>query len=135
MSKTFAARLNRLFDTVYPPGRGPHTSAEVIAARQAFLREASAGYHVVICNTDSVPEQELAFVADMSGVWSTDGTRDITSKPTNAARTRIASSVNRSIYTTAPSRTTVAPATRMVVPEPTSRAAGTIGPGQLWVVS
>ena len=25
MSKTFAARLNRLFDTVYPPGRGPHT--------------------------------------------------------------------------------------------------------------
>ena len=32
MSKTFAARLNRLFDTVYPPGRGPHTSAEVIAA-------------------------------------------------------------------------------------------------------
>ena len=32
MSKTFAARLNRLFETVYPPGRGPHTSAEVIAA-------------------------------------------------------------------------------------------------------
>lgn len=32
MSTTFAARLNRLFDTVYPPGRGPHTSAEVIAA-------------------------------------------------------------------------------------------------------
>lgn len=25
MSTTFAARLNRLFDTVYPPGRGPHT--------------------------------------------------------------------------------------------------------------
>ena len=35
MSKTFAARLNRLFDTVYPPGRGPHTSAEVIAALKA----------------------------------------------------------------------------------------------------
>ena len=32
MSTTFSARLNRLFDTVYPPGRGPHTSAEVIAA-------------------------------------------------------------------------------------------------------
>lgn len=32
MSTTFAARLNRLFDAVYPPGRGPHTSAEVIAA-------------------------------------------------------------------------------------------------------
>jgi len=35
MSTTFAARLNRLFDTVYPPGRGPHTSAEVIAALKA----------------------------------------------------------------------------------------------------
>ena len=35
MSATFAARLNRLFDTVYPPGRGPHTSAEVIAALKA----------------------------------------------------------------------------------------------------
>ncbi len=33
MSTTFAARLNRLFDVVYPPGRGPHTSAEVIAAQ------------------------------------------------------------------------------------------------------
>jgi hypothetical protein len=32
---TFSARLNRLFDTVYPPGRGPHTSAEVIAALRA----------------------------------------------------------------------------------------------------
>jgi transcriptional regulator with XRE-family HTH domain len=29
---TFSARLNRLFDTVYPPGRGPHTAAEVCAA-------------------------------------------------------------------------------------------------------
>ena len=35
MSTTFAARLNRLFDTVYPPGRGAHTSAEVIAALKA----------------------------------------------------------------------------------------------------
>jgi transcriptional regulator with XRE-family HTH domain len=35
MSTTFASRLNRLFDTVYPPGRGPHTSAEVIGALQA----------------------------------------------------------------------------------------------------
>ena len=33
MSMTFSARLNRLFDTVYPPGRGPHTSAEVIAQK------------------------------------------------------------------------------------------------------
>ena len=31
MSTTFAARLNRLFDTVYPPGRGPHTSAEAVS--------------------------------------------------------------------------------------------------------
>jgi len=35
MSTTFSARLNRLFDTVYPPGRGPHTSAEVVAALKA----------------------------------------------------------------------------------------------------
>jgi transcriptional regulator with XRE-family HTH domain len=35
MSMTFAARLNRLFETVYPPGRGPHVSAEVIAALQS----------------------------------------------------------------------------------------------------
>jgi transcriptional regulator with XRE-family HTH domain len=34
MSTTFSARLNRLFDTVYPPGRGPHTAAEVCAALQ-----------------------------------------------------------------------------------------------------
>lgn len=32
MGVTFTARLNRLFDTVYPPGRGPYSSAEVIAA-------------------------------------------------------------------------------------------------------
>ncbi|MCW2686428.1 MAG: Helix-turn-helix protein [Mycobacterium sp.] len=35
MSPTFAARLNRLFNTVYPPGRGPHTSAEVVAELRA----------------------------------------------------------------------------------------------------
>jgi len=32
MSTTFSARLNSLIDTVYPPARGPHTSAEVIVA-------------------------------------------------------------------------------------------------------
>jgi transcriptional regulator with XRE-family HTH domain len=44
MSQTFAARLNRLFDTVYPPGRGPHTSAEVIAALKAEGVTMSAPY-------------------------------------------------------------------------------------------
>jgi len=44
MSMTFAARLNRLFDTVYPPGRGPHTSAEVIAALKAEGVTMSAPY-------------------------------------------------------------------------------------------
>ena len=44
MSKTFAARLNRLFETVYPPGRGPHTSAEVIAALKAEGVTMSAPY-------------------------------------------------------------------------------------------
>jgi transcriptional regulator with XRE-family HTH domain len=32
MGNTFADRLNVLFATVYPPGRGPHTSVEVITA-------------------------------------------------------------------------------------------------------
>lgn len=31
----FATRLNRLFDTVHPPGRQPHTNAEVAAALTA----------------------------------------------------------------------------------------------------
>jgi len=44
MSTTFAARLNRLFDTVYPPGRGSHTSAEVIAALKAEGITMSAPY-------------------------------------------------------------------------------------------
>src|SRR5436305_13716877 len=44
MSTTFSARLNRLFDTVYPPGRGPHTSAEVIAALKAEGVTMSAHY-------------------------------------------------------------------------------------------
>src|SRR5215469_18313500 len=44
MSTTFSARLNRLFDTVFPPGRGPHTSAEVIAALKAEGITMSAPY-------------------------------------------------------------------------------------------
>ncbi len=44
MSTTFSARLNRLFETVYPPGRGPHTSAEVIAALKAEGVTMSAPY-------------------------------------------------------------------------------------------
>lgn len=44
MSTTFSSRLNRLFDTVYPPGRGPHTSAEVIAALKAEGITMSAPY-------------------------------------------------------------------------------------------
>ena len=39
----------------------------------------------------------IAFVALISGVCSVFGTFEITSKPTNAASTRIASSVSRSI--------------------------------------
>jgi transcriptional regulator with XRE-family HTH domain len=44
MSTTFSARLNRLFDTVYPPGRGPHSSAEVIAALKSEGITMSAPY-------------------------------------------------------------------------------------------
>ena len=44
VKKTFTARLNRLFDAVYPPGRGPHTSAELIAALDAQGTLISAPY-------------------------------------------------------------------------------------------
>lgn len=44
MSTTFADRLNRLFEAVYPPGRGPHTSAEVIAALRSEGITMSAPY-------------------------------------------------------------------------------------------
>jgi transcriptional regulator with XRE-family HTH domain len=44
MSTAFADRLNRLFDTVYPPGRGPHTSAEVVAGLKAEGITMSAPY-------------------------------------------------------------------------------------------
>jgi transcriptional regulator with XRE-family HTH domain len=40
----FAARLNLLFDTVHPPGRGPHTSAEVISALRGERTQMSAPY-------------------------------------------------------------------------------------------
>lgn len=29
-ANSFAAQLNRIFDTIYPPGRGPYTNQEVI---------------------------------------------------------------------------------------------------------
>jgi transcriptional regulator with XRE-family HTH domain len=44
MGETFADRLNRLFDNIYPPDRGPHTSAEVIAALKAADVHISAPY-------------------------------------------------------------------------------------------
>lgn len=44
MGTTFSARLNRLFESVYPPGRGPHTSAEVIAALKSEGVTMSAPY-------------------------------------------------------------------------------------------
>jgi transcriptional regulator with XRE-family HTH domain len=44
MGVTFADRLNKLFEVVHPPGRGPHTSAEVISALQAEGLRVSAPY-------------------------------------------------------------------------------------------
>ena len=44
MSATFADRLNQLFDTVYPPGGRPHSSAEVITACQSAHVHMSAPY-------------------------------------------------------------------------------------------
>ncbi|EOM77609.1 helix-turn-helix domain-containing protein [Rhodococcus rhodnii] len=40
----FAARLNRLFETVHPPGRKPHTNAEVAAALIADGHQISKPY-------------------------------------------------------------------------------------------
>ena len=51
----------------------------------------------------------MALVPLISGVCSVFGTFEMTSKPTKAARTRIASSVRRSIRSTFPSRATQAP--------------------------
>lgn len=41
---SFAARLNRLFHTVYPPGRGPYFSLELIRALDARGLTLSAPY-------------------------------------------------------------------------------------------
>lgn len=43
-SDTFAARLNRLFDTVYPPGRGPFTGSELVRALSDQGLKLSAPY-------------------------------------------------------------------------------------------
>lgn len=40
----FAARLNKLFETVHPPGRKPHTNAEVAAALTASGHPISKPY-------------------------------------------------------------------------------------------
>lgn len=43
-SDTFAARLNRLFDTVYPPGRGPFAGSELVRALSDQGLKLSAPY-------------------------------------------------------------------------------------------
>ncbi|MEC3918310.1 helix-turn-helix domain-containing protein [Nocardia sp. CDC160] len=40
----FARRLNKLFETVHPPGRHPHTNAEVVAALTASGHPISKPY-------------------------------------------------------------------------------------------
>jgi hypothetical protein len=44
MRLSFAERLNRLFDTVYPPGRRPYSSAEVVAGFRERGMSMSAPY-------------------------------------------------------------------------------------------
>jgi transcriptional regulator with XRE-family HTH domain len=44
VSNSFPGRLNLLFDTVYPPGRKPHSSAEVVAALRQEGINISAPY-------------------------------------------------------------------------------------------
>lgn len=65
MSTTFAARLNRLFDTVYPPGRGPHTSAEVIAALKAEgITMSAPTYHSYARNRTNPSGATMAALAN-----------------------------------------------------------------------
>ncbi|CDO11471.1 helix-turn-helix domain-containing protein [Mycolicibacterium cosmeticum] len=42
--ESFAARLNRLFETVYPPGRGPYCSRELVRALEDRGLALSAPY-------------------------------------------------------------------------------------------
>ena len=67
MSKTFAARLNRLFDTVYPPGRGPHTSAEVIAAlkSEGITMSASVPVSAPLRQPHQSPAATMAALANL----------------------------------------------------------------------
>jgi transcriptional regulator with XRE-family HTH domain len=44
VTEPFAVLLNRLFQTVYPPGRGPHTSAELVSALRSQGIRISAPY-------------------------------------------------------------------------------------------
>lgn len=44
LSRTFANRLNRLFDAIYPPGRGPYSASEVVAALSARGIRMSSAY-------------------------------------------------------------------------------------------
>jgi transcriptional regulator with XRE-family HTH domain len=43
-SASFAARLNRLFETVHPPGRGPYSSRELVRALEGRGMALSAPY-------------------------------------------------------------------------------------------
>src|SRR5918998_3618448 len=58
-------------------------------------RKPSAGPITIRPPSSTIPW--IALVPLISGVWSVFGTFEITSKPTNAASARIASSVSRSI--------------------------------------
>ena len=59
----------------------------------AFVNVSSAKPRMTIAPTMTMPW--MKFVPDMSGVWSIVGTFEITSKPRNAARTRIVSSMTK----------------------------------------
>src|ERR1700746_4166970 len=78
MSTTFAARLNRLFDTVYPPGRGPHTSAEVIAALKAegIAMSAPSLAQLRSCNRTNPSTATMAALANFFRIKSAYFTDD-----------------------------------------------------------
>ena len=69
---SFAAALNRLFDTIYPPGRGPHTSSELIEWAQRGGMRMSAPYlsQLRTGQRKRPSEQTIALICEFFGVDS-----------------------------------------------------------------
>ncbi len=75
--------------------------ASTIATKPTvFVKVSSAKPRTRIAPTITIPW--MKFVPDMSGVWSIVGTFEMTSKPRNAASTRIVSSMTKGSWSVTP---------------------------------